>query len=298
MTFDPAVFLAKSGIVAAPDLAVEPLAGGYWNQVFRVRGGGRDLVVKHFGASSVQATLFPVLPEDESRALQVLAGHGIAPDPVAFYPGGGGHGPILVYAFFEGRMWDGDVAEAAHLLKTLHGIETDGFRLMPASPAAILADADRLPLPPSSDPTWRRIVAARPAVVDDRGPARRVMIHGDFSAGNMIAGPGGVRCIDWQCPGMGDAAEDLWSFLSPAFQILYDRPLFDDAAVDRCRAAYGDPDVLARLDELGPYFSYRFAHYCCFRTHQLADVDRAGSERYRRAAKVETDWLERRRTAG
>ena len=103
----------------------------------------------------------------------------------------------------------------------------------------------------------------------------------------MIAGPGGVRCIDWQCPGMGAAAEDLWSFLSPAFQILYDRRPYGADDVMRFRRVYGNDAVLASLDLLGRFLSYRFAHYCCFRTHQLADVNPAGSDRYRRAAKAE-----------
>ena len=109
----------------------------------------------------------------------------------------------------------------------------------------------------------------------------------------MIAGPHGARCIDWQCPGLGDAAEDLWSFLAPAFQIVYDREPWSAAEVGRFRAAYGDPAVLDRLDAMGPYFSWRFARYCVFRVHQLAGVDAAGSERYRRAAAAETAWLER-----
>jgi aminoglycoside phosphotransferase (APT) family kinase protein len=298
MTFDPAQFLVDTGIIEVADVSVRPLAGGYWNQVFRIKGAGRDLVVKDFGGSSVEATLFPVLPDDEARALDVLAPFFIAPSPVDFFPARDGHGPVLVYDFFVGNMWDGDVAEAAALLTTLHGIDTDGFRIMPATPVAIMADADRLPSPPNDDPAWLRLLASRPDVQGDAQPAKRVLVHGDFSAGNMIAGPGGVRCIDWQCPGMGDAAEDLWSFLSPAFQILYDRAPFDGDAVVRCRDAYGDGAVLERLDDLAPYFSYRFAHYCCFRTHQLAGVDAAGADRYRRAADAEIDWLERHRPRG
>jgi aminoglycoside phosphotransferase (APT) family kinase protein len=292
MSFTPAEFLRKSGLLTSRSVRVRALAGGYWNQVYRVQGDSHDFVVKHFGTSSVPATLFPLLPEDEARALQVLAGLGIAPDPVGFFPAGKGCGPVLVYDFFEGEMWDGEVEEAAALLTVLHHVETDGFRRMPASPSEILADADRLPLPPEDDPAWRRVLAARPQVRHDEGPHLRVMIHSDFSAGNMIAGPEGIRCIDWQCPGMGDAAEDLWSFLSPAFQILYDREPFSSDEIERCRTAYGDAAVLARLDLLSPYFSYRMAQYCCFRTHQLADMNPAGSDRYRRAAEAETAWLE------
>ena len=120
----------------------------------------------------------------------------------------------------------------------------------------------------------------------------RVLIHADFSAGNLIAGPDGARCIDWQCPGMGDGAEDLWSFLSPAFQILYDREPWDAAAVARARDGYGDARTLARLDAMAPYFAFRFACYCVFLTHQLAGVDDAGSQRYRRAAAAEIALLE------
>lgn len=291
MSFEPAEFLAKSGLIDPASADVRPLAGGYWNQVFRVVSGEQDLVVKHFGGSSVESTLFPLLPNDEARALEVLAEYAVAPDPVAFFPAEAGHGPVLVYRFFAGEMWDGDVADAAGLLKILHGVDTDGFRTMPASPQDIMDDADRLPLPPADDAAWRRIESLRPIVTSNDPPTRRVLVHGDFSAGNMIAGPEGIRCIDWQCPGMGDAAEDLWSFLSPAFQILYDRRPFGDSSINRFRRAYGDADVLARLDYLAPCFSYRFAHYCCFRTHQLADVDAAGSERYRRATEAEIDWL-------
>ena len=292
MTFNPAEFLAESGLIDAADACVRPLTGGYWNQVFRVTGGDKDLVVKHFGGSSVESTLFPLLPEDESRALEILAEHRIAPDPVGLFPADANHGPVLVYRFFVGGMWDGDVGEAAALLKVLHSVDANGFRILPASPVDILGDADRLPLPPEDDSAWRRIAALRPVVTNDIQPTDRVMVHGDFSAGNMIAGPAGIRCIDWQCPGMGDASEDLWSFLSPAFQILYGREPFDDDAIGRFRAAYDDRDVLDRLSYLAPYFSYRFAQHCCFRTHQLAGVDAGASDRYRRAAEVETAWLE------
>ncbi len=292
MAFNPADFLQKTKVLDCSKAVAEPLAGGYWNQVFRVRGDGRDLVVKHFGGSSVESTLFPVLPDDEARALNVLAGLDVAPDPVGFWPAPDGHGPVLVYDFFPGDMWHGDVADAATLLRRIHSVNVDGFRTMPATSSAILADADRLPGPPEDDAAWLRLLAARPRVVVDEPPSKRVLVHGDFSAGNMIAGPSGVRCIDWQCPGMGDAAEDLWSFLSPAFQILYDRQAFAEKDITRFRTAYGEADVLARLDELTPFLSYRFAHYCCFRTHQLADVDTVGSDRYRHAADAEITRLE------
>ena len=41
--------------------------------------------------------------------------------------------------------------------------------------------------------------------------------------------------IDWQCPAAGDPCEDIYSFLSPAFQILSGRAAIEDleAAIGR-----------------------------------------------------------------
>lgn len=293
MTFDPLVFLQDHGVIVAGSGPVcTALTGGYWNDVFRIVAGDDDLVLKHFGGTRVASTLFPIMPESEARALEVLAGRGVAPDPVGFWPAAKDHGPVLVYRFVPGVMWHGDMVEAAELMVRIHGTPAEGFRTMPVTPEEVLADADRLPRPPADDPAWLRLLALRPAPAAVPELKRRVLIHADFSAGNMIAGPLGVRCIDWQCPGLGDGAEDLFSFLSPAFQILYDRQPWQAGDVARCRAAYGDPETLARLDAMRPFFAWRFAAYCVFRTHQLAGVDALGSERYRRAAAAETDALE------
>ncbi len=293
MTFDPLAFLIRHHLIADGDAAVcSALTGGYWNDVFRMVAGDDDLVLKHFGGTRVASTLFPIMPEAEARALEVLAGRGVAPEPVGFWPAAEGHGPVLVYRFVPGSMWQGDMAEAAALLAGIHGTPAQGFRVMPVTPEEVLADADRLPRPPESDPVWQRLLALRPAPIAVPPLAQRVLIHADFSAGNMIAGPQGVRCIDWQCPGMGDGAEDLFSFLSPAFQILYDREPWRDAEITRFRDAYGDAATLARLDAMLPFFSWRFAAYCVFRTHQLEGVDAAGSDRYRRAAAAEIAVLE------
>lgn len=293
MTFDPLEFLLRQNVIDGPGAPVcSPLTGGYWNDVFRIVAGEDDLVLKHFGGTRVASTLFPIMPESEARALEVLAGRGVAPEPVGFWPAARDRGPVLVYRFVPGVMWQGDTAQAADLLSRIHATPAQGFRAMPVTPREVLADADRLPGPPENDLAWRRLLALRPAVRAVPPLERRVLIHADFSAGNMIAGPHGVRCIDWQCPGMGDGAEDLFSFLSPAFQILYDREPWKEGDIDRFRAAYGDSATLMRLDAMLPYFAWRFAAYCVFRTHQLDGVDAAGSERYRRAAAAEIGMLE------
>ncbi|MEY4225409.1 MAG: hypothetical protein RL190_166, partial [Actinomycetota bacterium] len=70
---DLRALLAERDLLAA-DVAAEvtPLAGGYWNDVARVRGDGFDWVAKVFAVHDGVERLFPILPDDEARALQVL----------------------------------------------------------------------------------------------------------------------------------------------------------------------------------------------------------------------------------
>ena len=299
MSFDPIGFLRAAEVLpAAAEARAQRLEGGYWNEVVRVRCGADDLVVKHFGGTRVASTLVPILPESEARALEILAGRAVAPDPVGFWPAGDEHGAVLVYRYVPGEMWQGDVVEAAALLRRVHAVAPDGFRALPVTPEEVLADADRLPRPHAGDAAWRRLQAVRPAPRPVPELSRRSLVHADFSAGNMISGPEGARAIDWQCPGAGDPAEDLWSFLAPCFQIVYDRLPWRSGDIARFRDAYGETATLARLDAMTPFFSYRYAAYSVFRTAQLAEIDEAASDRYRRCAEAETLMLESLMTTG
>ena len=105
-----------------------------------------------------------------------------------------------------------------------------------------------------------------------------------MGAGNFIAGPGGIRLIDWQCPGIGDPAEDLWAFLSPAFQVLFNHAPLTLQERETFLMAYGEKEPRARLDNLAPYFAHRMAAYCCLRRDELAAHKAALSDHYRRGA--------------
>lgn len=292
MAFDPAEFLVARGLIGkGAEVVGRPLAGGYWNENFRVRAAGVDWVVKHY-KTGLKPTLFPILPADEARALHLLTGAQVAPERVAFFEAGEGHGPVLVYRYYPGRPWVEDVGPVAELLRRQHAVESDGFRLLPTEPEEILADADRLPRPPEDDPLWREARARRPSPADGPRLKRRVLVHTDVGPGNLIVGARGVRLIDWQCPGLGEAAEDLWTFLSPAFLILYQHPGLGRKEATRFLGAYGDPETRVRLDFLAPYFAYRMATYCCFRRHQLSRPgDEAARDRYEQAARAEIGTL-------
>ena len=275
--FEPSTFLVRSGLTDARDLSVQPLSGGYQNQVYRVRGPALDWVVKRFSPSA-EVGLFPNLADAEAMALQRLGGSGAAPRPIAFLADEQG-APVLVYEFYEGRSWYGDVEQVAGLLRTIAAVDGDGFRLVPMTPRDILEQGDVFVAvcPP---PVQQRLLAARPQSVEI-APGPRRLIHTDFGPGNLIAGAEGLKAIDWQCPAAGDSAEDLAAFLSPAFQILYERAPLTEAEETALLAAYHDDETVDRLRQLRPFFDWRMAAYCAMRQIHFATSRPDASERYR-----------------
>lgn len=275
--FEPSAFLVSSGLADARDLAVEPLSGGYQNQVFRVRGPELDWVVKRFSPSA-ELGLFPNLADAEAMVLQRLAGSGAAPRPVAYLTDNSG-APVLVYAFYAGRPWSGDVGQVAELLHVISGVDADGFRPVPMVPREILDQGD-LFVAACPPPVQQRMMAARPRPVETT-PGPRRLIHTDFGPGNLIAGAEGLKAIDWQCPAAGDSAEDLAAFLSPAFQILYGRAPLTAPEEAALLAAYRDAETIERLRVLRPFFDWRMAAYCAMRQIHFATSRPDASERYR-----------------
>lgn len=274
-----------------PDLGVRgvrALSGGYWNDVLRIDTDQGPLVLKHYRAV-MAGTLFPNLPDDEARALQRLAGLAVAPEPVGYWP----QERVLLYAYVEGAPWDGDIAAMAALLVRKAGVGGDGFRQVPVTPEAILAEGDALFAPCQDDALTRRLRALRPAPPPPPpgGWCRsRRLIHTDIGAMNLIGAGAGLRLIDWQCPASGDAAEDVFSFLSPAFQILNLRRPLAAGERDRFIRLLGDAELARRLALLEPAYAWRMAGYCC-RRMQTAETEEVRA-RYARAALAEADLIE------
>lgn len=279
ITFDPLTFLATNDLADTRNLIVESLSGGYQNQVFRVRGPEIDWVVKRFQPSA-EITLFPNLPDAEAMALERLADCSAAPRPIAFVKDGK-QAPVLVYEFYAGRPWSGDVEQVARLLRVIAGVNSAGFRLVPMVPFHILQQGDKF-LEPCTPATRQRLLAARPQPLEmAAGP--RCLVHTDFGPGNLISGAEGLKAIDWQCPAAGDPAEDLAAFLSPAFQILYGCAPLSEAEEEVLLEAYGEVDTIERLRVLRPYFDWRMAAYCAMRQIHFATSRPDASERYRQS---------------
>jgi thiamine kinase len=270
-----------------PDLAVadaQPMAGGFWNDVLRVRTKDGVLVLKHY-REVMEGTLFPNLPSDEGRALERLRGLGVAPEPVGFWAAEN----VLIYHYVEGRPWAGDVAAVARLLRRKRAADPGGFRTVPVMAEAILAQGETLLDACASDDLVASFRRLKPKA-RDLGPSTIVLIHTDMGATNLIGEGNDLRLIDWQCPAAGDEAEDIASFLSPAFQILNNRAPLSVADREAFFDALEDPGQKARLCALEPAFAWRMAAYCVRRIQTAGEA--AVRDTYRRAVAAELRRLE------
>jgi Ser/Thr protein kinase RdoA (MazF antagonist) len=296
MIFDPLEFLRQKELLdTQSDISASTLDGGFWNDNFRLTGEGIDWVVKHYRRGQ-KTSLFPILPDQESHALTSLQGCEIAPDPVSYFPG---KHSVLVYEYWPGDPWQEDVIPVAHLLRRLHGVQVrhpGSFRKLITNPTGLLHQGDEMLSGAGSDSLSQRLARLRPDPVRVPDLPKKSLLHTDVGAGNIIVGPRGTRLIDWQCPGMGDPAEDLWAFLSPAFQMLFERTPIAAAQRAAFLGAYGNPETTYRLNLLSPFFSYRMSAYCCLRSLELQETDPKLSVHYRKAAGAQIEELETGRT--
>jgi aminoglycoside phosphotransferase (APT) family kinase protein len=266
------------------------LAGGGWNDVFRLQSPGIDWVAKLYN-SGQQQSLFPMLPEAEVEALEALRGRKVAPEPVAFLKSendlqGLGR-PMLVYVFYPGQQWVSGVEAVAEMFRRQHGLAPEALRPLAVEPGAILYQGDQL-LAKLADDAWaQQLKAARPTPPLGLPRGRRALVHTDAGPGNIIQGADGPRLIGWRCPGIGDPAEDLYSFLSPASQILSKSPLLSSNDHGSLLRHYGDAVTAERLDLMWPSYSYRMLAYCRLRARELQHRDPKLSERYRHAFEAE-----------
>ena len=235
------------------DGPVAPLSGGRTNHVWQV--GNR--VLKRYRPDAA-TPLFPNDPGAEVGALRLFAPQGLAPPLRAVA------GDWLLIDHIPGGTWghDDDPAPVALALGRLHRLTAPaGFRPLPNGTAALRQDALRvaanLPIPPLSD-------------VPDLPAVPPCPVHADAVPGNIIVAPQGPVLIDWQCPGLGDPAEDLATFLSPAMQWLYTGRILTPDQRARFLNAYPDRATVARLLTLEPLYAWRIAAHC---RHRAAKGD-------------------------
>lgn len=251
---DPAFKAALARLHPAPPVW-EPLPGGRTNRLWRVG----NLVVKCHDPGAA-TPLFPNDPQAEARALGLCAPLGLAP---ALREAGK---DWLIYDHVEGTTWRGDPAPVARLLYRLHraALPPGIFRALPNGSAQILAHARSfapagLP-PPPPDPQLP--------------PVPPCPVHADPVPGNILATATGPMLIDWQCPGMGDPAEDLATLASPAMMWLYTGQKPAEGWAEAILAAYPDAAMAERTRALMPLYHWRLRAHCAWKAAR-GDADYA-----------------------
>jgi hypothetical protein len=247
-----------------PDLRPEdwqPMVGGRSNAVWRVG----SFVVKHHRPDAA-SPLFPNDPVAEATALTLLSPLGLAPRLRA------SGADWIIYDHAVGSIWQGDPAPVARMLHRLHSaaLPPGVFRPLPNGSAAILAHGASFAPP------------GLPAPPPDPGlpPVAACPVHADVVPGNILATPSGPLLIDWQCPGMGDPAEDLATLTSPAMIWLYTGQIAVSAWADALFAAYPCAETVGRTRALRPLYHWRIAAHCAWKAAR-GDAD------YARALQIE-----------
>lgn len=272
--------LRAEGLWQGP-LKVQALKGGYSNEVLLVTTGPKRLVLKRF-SSETTGTLFPNLPKDEARALSLLGPLEVSPRLLAFWP----ERSLMAYAYVDGAMWSEGTSDVARLLIRKEAADPTGFRIVPTDPAGILAEADTLFARCSAPPLLRR-----PAPIPCPPPQRLSLIHTDLGPGNLIGQGEGLRIIDWQCPAAGDLTEDIYCFLSPAFQILSHHAPLTPPEREAFWTALARPDLQARHATLRPFLAWRMAAYCLWRSETRPEAE--VRETYAQAYAAELTYMDR-----
>lgn len=269
------------------------LAGGYRNEVWKVRAGRGSVVEKRYADDPGEPnSMYPNLPDHEAMAMSFLAGTGCAPELMSFRPAASAAGALVVYRFVPGTPWMSGVADVARLLHRVHHLEPPvGMRGLHRSAADAMAHADSLAEGVASRGERARLESVRPHDASSESSVLASLVHTDCGPGNLVRSRRGLVLIDWQCPGVGDAVEDVACFLSPAMMSLYGRPAHSPRSMTAFLDAYADPTVVARYRRDGAAWHYRIAAYCGWRVCRLERRQPDVAERYRAALADELELL-------
>ena len=176
------------------------------------------VIVKIYDTST-QATnpLYPNLPAIEVRSLDYLSRLDIAPRLLDSWEkqtvNGDETSATLVYEYLAGNVWQTDTAAVAQLLSRLHDPMVTPpphwLRPLPLSAHEVCLHGEAILLRVNASEV-DCLKQLRPRSPSREEVTKKSVIHGDCWGGNFIQGEMGLRLIDWQCPGVGDAASWHW----------------------------------------------------------------------------------------
>ena len=237
-TLEAALAEAIGSPASSMSVSIRPSLNSQSNHLWDVWVGKRHLIAREF----LKPAEYQDAPVREYRALNMLAPMDIAPQPVLFRPLAETVGPIVVYEFMEGEMWDRYRPTAAELCQL-----AEVWLGMNALPTADLwmsrgyerrfgeieagfraAFRDHGTWAGEEFPTGRRAAELCLALLDSRHTVIRELgernpplcfCRSDPRFANVIRRPDGrLGLVDWEDSGLRDPARDLADIIHHANQ--------------------------------------------------------------------------------
>ncbi len=269
------------------------------NQLFDVRQNGRHYIAKKY----LNPKEWDVAPKREFAALQRLAALDLAPQPIFYDPE---LGPVVIYQFLEGTMWDRTPPTAVQLTKlaglwlTLNSLPADGLWLSRGQEWSVSEALGRFRSHLTRYEQWAAVhfraglagtahcwplLEQLPTILHafaQLPDPPLLFSRGDPRFANVIQRPDGrLGMVDWEDSGLRDPAQDVADLLTHANQ----EDLLDDAAWD----AFLRPYTAAILPK-DPHFNERIQLYLAiFPVLWLVGLLNYGVSRAE-AGKSLTDW--------
>ena len=199
---------ALAPVLGEPDGPPVPLEGGITNRNYRVRWGGREVVLRLPGKDT---ELLGIDRRTECEATRAAAAAGIGPEVVAFEPRLG----CLVTVFIEGgpvtaEELRGRIPELAEVLRRIHAgpplpTAFDPFAVVEAYAAAAAGRGGEIP------PAVAELAPAALRIRAELGGPEHAPVpcHNDLLTANLLDDGERLRIVDWEYAGMSDPYFEL-----------------------------------------------------------------------------------------
>ena len=258
---------------------LKKMCGGHTNSVWLLNDKTKIVLKKY--SKSDEKSMFPNSLVDEVKVLKKLEKIDIAPKLLKSWP----KLSIIAYRYVEGRHCLKNFQAVVELIKRKERLDAKEFKKVSTDPKEILLEGDRFlkicKMIPNVD---------KPTSIEVYPLKKTSLIHRDIST-NLIEEPDGqVKIIDWQCPANGDICEDIFSILSPGFQILANRAPLSKEENSLFWNYMNRPDIHKRYNEIKASYAWRHGAFCFWRSTMVDD--RKLSAKYKAAASEEFNYIQ------
>ena len=253
------------------------MVGGHSNHVWRYKGA-QEIVLKKY-LKVPPGSLFENSLQEEEKALKTVKQINIAPKFVKSWP----DLSIIAYRYVEGVPWHNDIKAVAKLILEKEKINPEKFKEVSCEPTELLRQGDVFLAKCQKLPKVKR---PHPEQIP---PLKKFsLLHRDIRQNLISEFKGGIKLIDWQTPAKGDICEDIFSFISPGFQILADGTPLSAQDLNSFWKFLERPDLYERYRKIRAAFAWRHGSYCWWKSTIVES--RYLRTKYRLASLAEFDY--------